>query len=623
VRGLRPSPTAWLAGAFALAGLLLGAFLGARQLAGRDSGLDRLEYLTLDWRYLLAGARPAPRAVVIAAIDDEALRELGSYPVPRDALARITRELRSHDPQAIGLDMLFADRRDAEADAALAEALRAGRSAIGAVGIFEQDREQQPARHDDPLPFVPAPTRVLWPIDALAAAARTGLVNVSTDPSGVPRFVPMLFRRPDVSDAIAPSLVLALATAALNTEPSFGTEQVRLAGRAVPLDLGHHLPIRFYGPRGSIRQFSVARLLRHDLDPDLVRGQVVLIGATAAGMGDAFATPFDRLVPGVEILATALSNVLAGDGLARTALTRRADAAASVVLPLVLVLLLAMRRLMLGVGLAAVVILAWLALVHAAFLSGVWLALATPLAAALPAAAAFALVRLIRERARAERLDSEAAAIGKFQSPLLRQHLRAHPDFLAAPAEQDAAVVFLDLSGFTGVAEAIGPRWTRDLLAEFQQRIERDVAAHEGYVASFAGDGAMILFGVPQPRPDDAARALDAMARLLGTITTWLAALPPAARDRLSIRIGGHFGPVVLSRLGGANHQHVAATGDTVNVASRLLEIARGLQSVALVTEELWSAAEPARDAVAAGAPQNVPVRGRARGLTVRALRAT
>jgi hypothetical protein len=59
------------------------------------------------------------------------------------------------------------------------------------------------------------------------------------------------------------------------------------------------------------------------------------------------------------------------------------------------------------------------------------------------------------------------------------------------------------------------------------------------------------------------------------SIAAWLRALPPIARDKLSARIGGHVGSAIVSRLGSAQHQHVAATGDTVNVASRLLEVAK------------------------------------------------
>ena len=96
----------------------------------------------------------------------------------------------------------------------------------------------------------------------------------------------------------------------------------------------------------------------------------------------------------------------------------------------------------------------------------------------------------------------------RFQSPRLATHILKHPKFLETPVHQQVAVVFLDLSGFTGVAEALGPEWVRELLAEFQARVEREVEAQGGFVLSPMGDGEMIVFGLPEPQPDDAARAL-------------------------------------------------------------------------------------------------------------------
>jgi adenylate cyclase len=615
----RPSFVTLLTGTFALAGILWGGFLGTRQIAGLDSGIDRVEYLTLDWRFLLAGVQTAPRGVVIAAVDDATLREVGSYPLPRDTLARVVRGLAAVGPQAIAIDMLFLDPGKPEMDADLAAALRAGPSVVGAVGAFDRDEPRADGHSGLNNPeLVPAPSNVHWPIESLRAVTRVGLVNLSTDSAGVPRFVPMVYR---IGDTIAPSFALAALSAALNTEPVFGSETIKLAARTVHMDLGYHLPIRYYGPRGTIRQFSAARALHGDISPDLVRGQLVIIGVTALGTGDTFANPFDRVVPGVEIFATAVSNLLAGDGLIRSDLTRKIDAAAAMVLPALLVLLLGIRRVAVGVGLAGVVLASWIAAIYAVFPAGYWLSIALPLSAALPIAGAYGLARLVTDRTLSQRLSGEKQALAKFQSPLLVQHILANPKFLEKPVRQDIPVVFLDLSGFTGVAESLGPQWARDLLADFQSRVEHEVVAHGGYVVSFMGDGAMIIFGLPTAKPDDGSRAMRAIMGLRKSVTTWFGTLPPVAKDRLDVRIGGHFGPVVISRLGPAEHQHVTATGDTVNVASRLLEVAKQQRSNVVVTEDLWNAAAASGDDAIVTSPViEVDIRGRARALRVRTL---
>jgi len=187
------------------------------------------------------------------------------------------------------------------------------------------------------------------------------------------------------------------------------------------------------------------------------------------------------------------------------------------------------------------------------------------------------------------------------------------------PVRQDAAVLFIDLSGFTGVAEALGPEKTRDLLAEMQSLVEREVAAHEGVVIAFMGDGVMAAFGIPEPRGDDAARALLAVESLRTAVSAWAAGVSAA---KLDFRTGAHFGPAVVSRLGSPSHEHITLTGDTVNVASRLLEVAKQERRRVVVTEDLIAAArsalKPGEFDESAYAALSVAIRGRAAPLSIR-----
>jgi adenylate cyclase len=94
----------------------------------------------------------------------------------------------------------------------------------------------------------------------------------------------------------------------------------------------------------------------------------------------------------------------------------------------------------------------------------------------------------------------------------------------------------------------------------------------------------------------------------------------PVAKERLGVRVGGHYGTAVVSRLGPKRHQHIAATGDTTNVASRLLEVAKQQQCSVIVSEDLLVAADlPASASGAvAGTEIEVPIRGRVQPLRVR-----
>jgi adenylate cyclase len=602
--------------AFAGTGLLAGAWLGLNQIRGVASGLDRLEYLTLDWRFMLAGPRAAPDSVAIVAIDDDALNEAEGHALTRKGLARIVRAIGRFQPRVVALDIALPDSRGADEDAELADALHATASVVASIGVF--GGAQILAGGSGPpsdLALAPKPAKVLWPTDVIRDAAATGLANVSTDRSGIPRYVPMIF---EVRDGVAPSFALAAASLATGAEPVFGSNGIELAGRAIATDLGYHLPIRYYGPAGSVRRYSSAKLLKGELDAGALRDRSVVVGVTAVGLGDTFATPFDRIAPGAEIFATAIGNLLSGETLARTPATRRVDAVMAAGLPVALIGLMGLKRATLGFAAAALVVVLWAAAIFLAFVHGAWLSMALPLAASIPLVILYSGARFLIERHAGARTATEKATLAKFQSPALVDVLLRDPHYLEKPVRQDVGVLFLDLSGSTGVAEAIGPERSRDLLGAMQTLVAEEVTAHGGVVINYMGDGLLAMFGLPKPLAADAAHALATADSLYGSVSAWLRELREEAREKLDFRIGAHFGAAILSRLGSPTHQQITAAGDTVNVASRLLEVAKQQHCRVVISEDLFAAAAPANAGFGDAASLTVPIRGRTEPLRVR-----
>src|SRR4051812_35044456 len=125
--------------ALALAGLWAAA-LGFAHWRGDAGLLDRAEAALTDLRTLARGARPAPDRVIIVAIDDEAVRKRGSYPLPRGDLARIVETIAQFEPQVIVVDLLLLDHSHDAGDQALAEAFGKRPTAIAAAAIFSQAR---------------------------------------------------------------------------------------------------------------------------------------------------------------------------------------------------------------------------------------------------------------------------------------------------------------------------------------------------------------------------------------------------------------------------------------------------------------------------------------------------
>ncbi|MGA9298696.1 MAG: adenylate/guanylate cyclase domain-containing protein, partial [Bradyrhizobium sp.] len=578
--------------------------------------LDRIESTTIDIRTLARGKRVPPDLVTIVAIYDDVVKAQGVYPLPRIDLAKIVDSIARLEPKVIAIDLLLIDNAPPDADEALAKSLAARPSVIAAAAIFPEASQSVSSENDKgPLSRLPAAERFLLPLKKFTDHAKIGIANVATDQTGTPRSIPMLFRTPDMVELSFP---LRVASLAVGKEPVIEPDRLTLGQRSVPTDVDHALPMAFYGPRRTIRTISAASVLAGDISPDDIRNRIVVLGAAVSGGGDFFSTPFDRLMPGVEVISTAISHLVAGDGPLRDESVRMADGAVAVLLPAVLVGFLAWRRNAVGLVAAAAVVLVWIATNFLAFSSGIVLGAAVPIAAAAVPVALFGSLQLWSGRQRAQYFAARNELLEQFQAPAIQKWLARDPNFLAEPVRQDAAVVFIDLSGFTSLSEQLGPDDTRDLLKEFHALVDREAVACGGMITSFLGDGAMILFGLPAATADDAARAAECALRLCSSVGRWLVSPRLTSASQLGFKVGAHFGVIVASRLGGGSYHYITATGDTVNVASRLMEVAASHGAELAVSDELLHAA--GRDCAlfksgCLAGPEEARIRGRSGSL--------
>jgi adenylate cyclase len=188
------------------------------------------------------------------------------------------------------------------------------------------------------------------------------------------------------------------------------------------------------------------------------------------------------------------------------------------------------------------------------------------------------------------------------------------PDYLMEPVHQNAAVVFIDLSRFTALSEVLDADRVRALLKSFHALVDAEAVAEGGVITTFMGDGAMILFGLPVAGADDARRAMRCCIRLSGRTEQWIGELPPPIASAMGFKIGAQYGGIVASRLGGESYQHITATGDTVNIASRLMEVAASHGAEVALGDDLLQAAGidcPMLQSGALSGPTEVAIRGR------------
>ena len=129
--------------------------------------------------------------------------------------------------------------------------------------------------------------------------------------------------------------------------------------------------------------------------------------------------------------------------------------------------------------------------------------------------------------------------------------------------------LFADLAGFTGLAEALDPEDLRAVVARFYALIANEAQRFGGTTEKYAGDAALVIFGLPEVHEDDAERAVRAALTMGEALQGLNAELVREGRMPLGMRIGINTGEVVADpRGGGLGEFHLAA--DAINVAARL-----------------------------------------------------
>jgi adenylate cyclase len=220
-----------------------------------------------------------------------------------------------------------------------------------------------------------------------------------------------------------------------------------------------------------------------------------------------------------------------------------------------------------------------------------------------------------RLHAAAERARSN---LSRYFSPNIVEMLAAQDEPLGAVRRQTVAVLFVDIVGFTRMAEAMPPEAVVTLLRQFHEQMTAPIFACGGTVEKYIGDAIMAVFGVPTASDDDAAKALICADMMLEALDCWNAKRTQAGEKPLAIGIGLNYGPAVLGDVGSEHSMSFTVIGDTINTASRLQGLTRTLNTPLVVGGPLVDAIRAGSSETAAALVSELldqgeqPLRGRA-----------
>ena len=590
---------------------------------------DLIELKTYDLRFRSRGCKDPSPAIAIAVIDERSLDVEGRWPWPRARIAALVDVLSKNGAKVIGLDVGFFEpdensqiklidrlakemetldisgkglaafikknKDKADNDLALANAIR-NSSATIVLGYFfhmdpkrrmeqvEIDRQLQrimPSKYpliiyededigDSPFIEAYAPESNL---DILSRAAPfQGHFNMLSDQDGVLRWVPVIIK---CGGDIFPSMSLLCAWDYLDRPRLIvkvgvhGVEGVRMGERFIPTDESGQILINYLGPSDSFPYFSISDILAGEFAKGSFEGKVVLVGATATGLSDIRTGPTDTFLPGVEVHATVIDNILKQDFLSRPRWSGIYDLLAIIILGLLTGIALPRLKALTGVLFVSLLFVMQVMIAHLLFVeSGTWLNLVYPILVLSITYISHTVYGYFTEEQARKKIKG---AFSRYVSPSVVNEILKHPEQLKLGGEERVvSVLFCDLAGFTTVSERLAPHELVALLSDYFTEMTEQIFAHGGMLNEYVGDELMAIFGAPLEQEDHAEKACAAAMALKERQHVLREAWAKIGRPPLWARTGVNSGPMLVGNMGSVYRFSYGVMGDHVNLASRL-----------------------------------------------------
>jgi len=627
----------WLNRGVAILVLVLG--LGLR--IANPSIIGDLQASFFDFLQELKPRQYVPVPVRVVDIDDASLERLGQWPWPRTMIAELIDRLNKAGAAVVGLDIILAepDRTSParvlqhlpqmppdvtswisglrDNDQILADTIR-GTPVVTGFALTTRGGGRAPALRagwatlgDDPAGFVPGYGGAVTTLPEIeAAAAGNGSLNLVSDKDQIVRRVPLIVR---YQNTLYPSLTAE----ALRVVQGASTYIVKASGASGVTAFGQRTGIvsikignfnaetdasgaLWLYDTGHVPQRSIPawQVMDGSAPASDLRGAIVLIGSGAAGLGDIKATPLSVSVPGTEVDAQVIEQVLLQNFL------RRPDWAAGAELFYLIILgtslILGLPRF--GAARSAV----FTAAVFAAVFASSWYAFASfrllfdPVYPSIVALCIYLTASLINQLQTEGEKRRVRNAFSHYLPATLIEELVSDPSKLRLGGENRyMTFLFTDIRGFTSIAEQCKsrPEAITDIVNRFTTLMTEAIFQCGGTIDKYMGDCVMAFWNAPVNEEDHARRSCEAalaMRRALQQLNDELAAessaIYLAEGQKLNVRldagIGINTGNCIVGNLGSEHHFNYSVIGDAVNLASRLEGLSKNYGVPIVIGEE-------------------------------------
>ncbi|MBV9209675.1 MAG: CHASE2 domain-containing protein, partial [Acidobacteria bacterium] len=278
---------------------------------------------TANMLFRLRGETSPPADIVIVAIDDASLQQVGNWPWPRSVMASVLDRLTEAKPRAVGLDVIYAESSEAADDRLLSEAVKRNAHVVLPAQLIEAEASPSSGLSTwlSPLPEIKD------------AAAAIGHAHADPDVDGVLRTVQLSkadakgerlwafgLETLRVAEAIPPAAIEEKRDALRlgQYEIAIHDEAEKSSLEGVSVIRPNEMFINYLGPPQTFPYYSIADVLNGKVAPQTFTNKIVLIGAVAQTMGDTRITPFISYggsnasgtgMPGVEVHANVIETI--------------------------------------------------------------------------------------------------------------------------------------------------------------------------------------------------------------------------------------------------------------------------------------------------------------------------
>jgi adenylate cyclase len=574
--------------------------------------VEEIRVRTFDTFQRIDPRKKTARPVTIVDIDEKSLTKFGQWPWPRTRIADMITNLTRLGAVAIGFDIMFAEpdrlnpdiaadtfRNLDEAtrdklralpsnDRVLADTMRHSRVVLGETGLpeilTELDKElpvtglamlgEEPQQFMYEFPGLLRNTPVLE-----QAAGGRGMLTINPERDGIVRRVPMIMLAQGIT---MPSLSFEMLRVVTGTDTIFiktdvaGIKSLGVKGFQIPTDLNGQLWVHFARHDPSIT-VSALDVLEGRVAPEKFKGQLVLIGTSAAGLNDLKTTPVDRAMPGVEIHAQVLESALTRAVLAQPYYGPALEFFAALILGLLVIAF--------APGFGPVTLVTVGALFATLLIGTSWyfyiqhrllIDFTYPLLSTTSIYLTLIFTSFVREQAQRRQIRS---AFGQYLSPALVEQLAQSPEKLVLGGEErEMTIMFSDMRGFTSISETYksDPQGLTALMNRFLTPLTNAILDRKGTIDKYMGDAIMAFWNAPIDDKAHQLNACEAALDMLERVDVLNQEREAEAQEAgrpfipLNVGVGLNTGTCVVGNMGSDMRFDYSVFGDSVNLASRL-----------------------------------------------------